>query len=403
MGVPNSSKGEARPAEASSPGNRTFILLFAATFLAYANNSVFFQFYEHLNDLPIDPKWFGLLIGAFSAASLVVRPLVSPFFHMGNARRFLFIGTTAVIVALFSYSLADGFWCMLLVRTGHALAYVVLGAALMTITVAYIPKEKSGQVFGLLAVVILIPNTIVPPVLPFLDRTLGGFNRVLMLFGLLTVLVFPLVAGAGRIGVGAETSAGRTLTGREILDDLRDPRLIAALSAMLLLYSSHALVFFFLDGYGRSIGIAGTGFFLTLATCGEIGVRVAVGSLFDKMDKGRLAAWTMIGLAILYGLLGHVPGRFSFFALGAAMGLGWGVAMPVFNGLMFDMSTPKYRAFNINLGLQMFQGGFFLGPFIGGPVVMHWGFPHLFHVCGAFGLISAAFCFYLSGRIKAAA
>ena len=38
-----------------------------------------------------------------------------------------------------------------------------------------------------------------------------------------------------------------------------------------------------------------------------------------------------------------------------------GVAMPLINALAFDLSTPRLRAYNSNLGMQMFQGGFSWG------------------------------------------
>ena len=67
-----------------------------------------------------------------------------------------------------------------------------------------------------------------------------------------------------------------------------------------------------------------------------------------------------------------MAGVFGFFALGGLLGLGWGVVMPVLNALLFDRSRPKLRAFNTNLGLQMFQGGFFVGP-LAGAVALHRG------------------------------
>jgi predicted MFS family arabinose efflux permease len=67
--------------------------------------------------------------------------------------------------------------------------------------------------------------------------------------------------------------------------------------------------------------------------------------------------------------------------------------MPVFSGLIFDISIPRTRVFNINLGMQMFQGGFFLGPFLGGFLVVHCGMSFLFYMCAAFSVISAGLIF----------
>lgn len=367
------------------------LILYGATFLAYANISVFFQFVAYLGDLHIDPGWFGLIIGIFSAVSLIARPLVIPFIHAGNVRRFLGIGVFAAAASLAAYGASAGLWSLIAVRIFHGLAFVILGAALMTIIVEHIPRDSSAQAFGILAVFILIPNTVIPPMLPFLERRLGGFTHVLMLFALITVLVYPLVLMIHPKAGSPHASVARNrLPFSDIVRNLKDVRIYSLLTAMLLLYCGHALVFFFLDGYGRSIGVHDTGFFLTLTSIGEIGIRLTAGNFFDRMNKVRLSIWTLIGLAAGYTALALAPSASFFFAVGIVLGLGWGIAMPVFNSLMFDMSSSEFKAFNTNLGQQMFQGGFFIGPFLGAWTVQHGGFPPLFYLCAIMALASAA-------------
>jgi len=381
--------------------SRKILLVFGASFLTYANISVFFHFYGYLGTLPIDARWYGLLMSVFSAVPLVLRPLISPFLHTGNAHRYAYAGTGFLMASLALYSLATGFWSMLLIRGLHGFSFVLLGAALMTMMVDYIPQEKSAQFFGFLAVVVLIPNTIIPPVLPFLTRSLGGFPHVLLLFALISGLIFPMITFVHRHPSGSQPKeVFRPLSRAEVADDFKDVVIVAILFSMLLLYSSHALVFFFLDGFGKKIGIAGTGFFLTLSTAGEIGVRLLAGSLFDKINKTRLAVFSMASLAPVYLALSYVEGEHAFFIIGLLLGLGWGIPMPVFNGLMFNVSKPRLRAFNTNMAFQMFQGGFFLGPFIGAPVVEGWGFRALFGVCVLFSLASAALMRMVERRIS---
>ncbi len=173
--------------------NRQFVILIGITFLTYANISVFFQFYSYLKALPIDPRWFGLIIGTFAAVSLLVRPMVSPFFHAGNARRFLVLGTFMIILSLAGYSAVHSLAGMLMLRSFHGLSFVVMGSALMALTIDYIPRERSAQFFGMLSIVILIPNTIVPPALPALMTLLGGFHGVLLGFAVLTCVIFLLL------------------------------------------------------------------------------------------------------------------------------------------------------------------------------------------------------------------
>jgi len=363
----------------------------AASFLAYANISVFFQFYPYLQTLPIDPGSYGLLIGAFSATSLILRPWVIPFITTDNGRRYLYIGTVLMIVSLVAYRWAGGFWGMLLVRIVHGLSFVFSGASLMAMLVSRIPPGHSSQVFGVMSIVVMLPNTIVPPIWPLLNSFFDGFDNVLTAFALFTCLMFPMAALTGRSGEEEGTGQPQARLSRaDIKEDLADHRIWGLLSAMLFLYCGVALVFFFLVGLAHKNGLAEVGLFFTLTTFCEIAVRVAAGQAFDRMPKAYVITGTMIVLCLGYALLGRVTSQPAFYALAGVLGLSWGVAMPVCNGLMFDWSQPRHRAFNTNLGLQMFQGGFFIGPFVGAFILDHASFARLYDLAAALALAAAA-------------
>jgi predicted MFS family arabinose efflux permease len=374
--------------------SRDLLVLLAIAFLAYANISVFFRYYPYLQTLPINPGRLGVLIGAFSAVSLILRPLISPWFNTANSRGWIMIGTMLVIVSLGLYSLVHGFWGMLTVRCLHGLAFVVMGSALMALIVAYIPLGRSSQVFGIISIVVMLPNTVVPPLWPLLERFFGGFTNVLLAFSILTALIFPLVVLTGR-GQKMETGSPslQRLTWPEIRSNLGDLKLVAILSAMFFLYCGVSVVFFFVADLARTYGLSGVGIFFMITTMGEIGVRLAAGQTFDRLPKAMLLALTLILLAVAYAVLARGQDQGVFFVVAVVLGLGWGAAMPVFNGLVFDVSAPRYRAFNTNLGLQMFQAGFFLGPIMGGMILDHWHIEWLYFFTAAINIVAAAIMF----------
>jgi len=93
-----------------------FLALNAIIFLTYCNMALFFEFHKYLQTLPIPGEWSGLLIGIFSLAVLVLRPIISPFIQPGNALPWLVVSTVGVILALLSYNLAHDVVSMVLVR-----------------------------------------------------------------------------------------------------------------------------------------------------------------------------------------------------------------------------------------------------------------------------------------------
>ncbi|MBI5586067.1 MAG: MFS transporter [Deltaproteobacteria bacterium] len=374
---------------------REFIFFNVAVFLAFINIAVFFSFEEYLRTLPIDPQWFGLLIGLFSAVALVLRPFISPFSHPENARGWISLGTLGVMAALAAYGWAATLGSMMALRLFHGAAHVFLATALMTVIVQRIPPGRSGQAFGLLSIITLLPYAVIPPILKVLMARLGGYPQVLAFFAGTMILIFPLIflKGPGP-GPGDGTRPGR-LSRAEIWRNLRERQILLILTAMLLFYSGYALIFFFLAGYARNRGVANPGLFFTLSTVGEIGIRLIAARFFDRLNKKVAAGLTLLALAAGYLFLARVEGAFEFFALGALLGLGWGVVMPILSALLYDRSQPKLRAFNTNLGLQMFQGGFFIGPLAGALALHRGGYDVLYLFCALLVLAAGGMIFLI--------
>jgi predicted MFS family arabinose efflux permease len=362
-----------------------FLALNAMIFVVYCNLAVFFQLEQYLGTLGIAPSWFGILIGLFSLAVLIIRPVISPFLRPDNAGPWIMIGAAMVIAALVLYNAAGGPWSMAVVRTVHGAAYVLLATALLSRIVASIPPDRSAQAFGLISVLTLLPYAVLPPLVVPLTAWLGGFDNVLNAAALLMVPIFPLMALVKR----PETPSGgadRRIRIADLKENLRDRRVWALLFQALMLWAAFTPLFYFLKGYGDKIGVSNPGWFFTLSTGTEILVRLAAGPVLDKYDKPRLLAGSLAWLAFCYIALVHVGSATSLYLFGILFGIGWGVAMPVLSGLIFDVSQPRFRALNTNLSMEMFQLGFFAGPVVGGAILVRGGYSSVYYVCAAMAL-----------------
>ncbi|MBM4276843.1 MAG: MFS transporter [Deltaproteobacteria bacterium] len=378
---------------------KEFLSLNGIIFLNFCNVAVFFQFHHYLlNELRRSPQEIGLLIGLFALTGLVIRPLISPLLHPGNAKKWIFLGSIGIIVSLLFYQPARGFWSMALVRVIHGGVYVVMGTAMMAKIVETIPPGKSSQAFGVISVITLLPYAVMPPILEPLIKIFGGFIPVLNLTALLMVLVFPLLLFVKGARLAEDPSPPGKITKSDLIDNIKDRKIFSLLAVSLLLYVAFTPVFYFLKAYGHKIGIPNPGWFFTLSTFTEIAVRLFGGPFFDKMSKPRFLAYSLIGLAVAYPVLANTSGKVLFYALGLFFGLCWGVAMPLLSGLLFDSSPAKLRALNTNLGVEMFQGSLFLGPIIGGWILAGWDYRTLYCFCGALILLSLSFIPLLSKK-----
>jgi MFS family permease len=367
-----------------------FLALNLIVFLTFCNIAVFFQFHNYLGTLPIAPEWFGLLIALFSLSALVLRPIISPFLRPDNAKRWIFISCWLVIGALVLYGNADGLWSMALLRVIHGAAYTLLAVAVLSKLVGCIPPDRSGQAFGAISVITLLPYAVMPPLLKPLTQWAGGFDKALDLCALLMALCFPLLLLVDRHQEGGAAQAPDRIGWQDLTSNLKDYSILLLMVLSLLVWTCFTPVFFFLKGYGDKIGVPNPGWFFTLSTMTEIGVRLVAGHLFDRLDKAKVLVGATAGLALGYFMLAHLSNATIFYAMGLLLGLGWGVAMPVLSGLVFDVSEPRFRALNTNLSMEMFQAGFFVGPVVGGVILANWGYAALYYSCGGLGLAALA-------------
>jgi len=369
---------------------REFIALNAIMFLAFCNIAVFFQFYGYLGTLPIPRESFGLLIALFSVTVLLIRPIISPFLNPSNSRKWIFVSCCAVVASLVLYTWALDFWSMAVVRLVHGATYVVLATAVLARMVGCIPPGRSGQAFGLISVITVLPYAVVPPLLEPLDRLMGGFLGVLDLSAAVMALAVPLVLLVGRDSDAMTDSSGQGIRYRDVTVNLKDPRVLALLGLSLLVWTTFTPIFYFLKEYGHGIGVANPGWFFTVSTVAEISVRLLAGPLFDKLHKPTMLVAALVCLALGYVALTEVREPVLFYAMGVVLGLGWGVALPLLSSLMFDVSEPRFRALNSNLAMVMFQAGFFVGPLAGAAILAHGGYGTLYWVCAGLLLAGVA-------------
>ncbi len=357
---------------------RPFIIYCSVMFLTFCNMAVFFQFNSYLKTLALDPAWNGFIIGVFSLTVLICRPIISPFLHEYNSRLWIILSAIGIILCLALYNFGSTILSISLIRIFHGLAYTIMATASLSGIVSVIPDNKSSQAFALVSVLTLLPFAVVPPIVGPLTEILGGFDVVLDLFGLAMFLIFPLILFGIPAPDGSTRPEAHKIRWEDFVYNIKQTRIVFILLASLLVWTSFTIVFYYIKGFGDSMKIGNPGWFFALSTFSEIGVRLVGGPFMDRMNKSKTLAITLIWLSVMYLGLSYANGATLFFLMGITLGLGWGLTMPILSGLVFDISEPKFRALNSNLSMEMFQGGYFLGPLIGGSILLHLGYSALF-------------------------
>ncbi|ABK99126.1 MFS transporter [Pelobacter propionicus] len=339
--------------------------------------ALFFAFSGYLAHLGISPATAGFIISADALAALIIQPLIAPLVHPGSARRWLCGGSLVLATALFMIGQSDSVPLLVTARLLQGAGFICVLTALITMVVQLIPPEMSGRAFGWVSLIRLVPYAIIPPLLDFTRLPPSSFGTVLNLAG--GAALIPLL-GLLLPRSGQETTAGGApspgLSGMR--DSLSSPAISLLLVSALLFFCGYSAIFFYLKQFGSSLGIAKPSLFFSIATLAMILVRVAGGWLFDRYSKLLFCGAGLLAVAVCYALLPLSPSGRMFFTLAGLCGLGWGISMPLQAAVMFDISAPRARGLNQNLLIVMMQGGFFLGPFLGGQIISCSGFGPLF-------------------------
>lgn len=369
---------------------KEFLLICFIFFFASAVMSVFFQFHRYLVSLNINPAWTGFIIAADSLASFILQPFLSVHLNSRNALKWLFSGIIGMAAMLLSYGFASNLSMLIAVRIMHGAAFVCLISAMLAIIIDYIPSQKSGQAFGFITIIRLVPYAIIPPVVNAIDKTPSDFERILMYSAALMIISFFLVF---KLKSGLQTKLNTmhikdNIDIRSLFDNIKNRNILIMFTVSLLLYSSYTIVFFFIKQYGHTRGVQNPGYFFTIATAAMIGVRL-FSVLFDRINKAKLTIYCMAGLTVCFVFMAYIYELWMFFVLAFFTGFCWGIAMPLVYALIFDLSAPYFKSMNLILSLVTMQAGFFAGPFIGGFALNYFGYNALFYFCGFLCLLAA--------------
>ena len=370
-----------------------FLALNLVIFFSFCNMAVFYSFFHYLEELGIPAEWRGFLVGLEPMSAFLLRLAVIPMLHAGNAVTVLLIALTMIVVALTSYGWVVSIPGLVALRIFHGAAFVLLVSASMALVVHFIPKEKSGQGFGIVSVSILVPYAVMPflteTALHYIHDEAEIYRDVTILAVPAYVLLFKLRSRLKSAVKDTEAALIRRPRWEEIRSNLKDPGITVLLAVNFFLYLCYATVFFFMKEHTLGNGIGEVGSFFTISTVVMIVLRLSGGFFFDKIDKARtLRVFTLL-LIPCFILIGQMHSGRTLWIMAACYGLCIGFIMPLLNALLFDISPPQLRGVNTNLALFVMDAGFFLSPYAGGAFIASGhSFAALFQICAGCILIN---------------
>src|SRR4030066_1254919 len=125
---------------------RDFILSF---FAQAAFSSLFFILIPtipiYLSRLGATEAGIGILVGALSVSSLILRPFIGRALLKGRERDFMIAGTLLYAISSAAYLIAKPFWPFLVVRIFQGIGLALFATASFTLVARISPSAHRGQ------------------------------------------------------------------------------------------------------------------------------------------------------------------------------------------------------------------------------------------------------------------
>lgn len=377
-----------------------FVFICLLILLTYCNITVFYNLYQFLEQIGVARAWRGFLIGSSSLATIVFFLFASPYLTVKNAIPAATLGALILLACGASYLYARDAPVLLLVRLANGAAVYLLSAACMTLMVSRIPTQRSGQAFSLYSVALLLPYSLVPAVcdvvVPHLESIAVSYRDMSLL--LVPGLVMIFVLSRRRKAHESEEAAPSVVSLGDMYKNALSPPIALVLLLNAIYIVCFSSFFFMAKGLFQSRGFPNVGSYFTIQMFCMIAIRLVGNRLFDQAPKTRLIALSFLMASASFLVAAHSYTLTGMYISSLIMGVGTGVSSPALYGLMFTISSPRFKTINSNLMMLSLQVGNFVGPIYGAQLMHDIGYNGLLLANAAFCLLGIGLCVLLTSR-----
>jgi len=300
----------------------------------------------------------GLVLGSFTFAAVLVRPVTGWALDAYGRRALLLFGTALCLAAVLAHELAAGVVLLLVFRFLHGVGFGMSTTAAGTLASDLVPRSRLGEGMGFFTLAMTLPLAVAPAV--GLSLVGGGdFTVLFILAGVLTALSLVL---ASLLPVPRRERSGVTIS----LASLVERTSLFPSAMMFLLTVTYGPLIAFIAIYGLERGISNVGSFFAVYAI-VLGIaRPLSGRLADRFGYEpsaaagmALAAVGMVTLAAAHGLGGLLLAALFY-------GLGFGTVQPSLQALVIHRVSPARRGAATAAIFTAYDMGMATGSIIGG-------------------------------------
>ncbi|MFE7915626.1 MFS transporter, partial [Bacillus mobilis] len=309
----------------------------------------------------------GLMMGMFTIAAVVIRPIIGGMLDQYGRRSFIIFGLIFFGITMYSYNLASTIVLLAVLRVIHGVTWAVSTTAVGTAITDIIPDSRRGEGMGWYGMAMTIAMAIGPMIGLsvvqhysfhglFLLATLLSFMAVLLSF--MTKMPFTPQKEKGKM-------------------QLFEKSVLSITIVVFFLSFAYGGITTFLPLFASSIDVNPGTFFLVYAIALTI-VRPISGKLLDKYGEVFIILPALCITIIAIVVLTLSNSLMGVIIAAVLYGVGFGSAQPALQAAMITMVDPSKRGVANASFFTAFDLGIGLGAILLGVVSQMFGYRILF-------------------------
>ena len=336
----------------------------------------------YLSAMDLSKTAIGLIMGTFSVASFMVRPIAGKSIDRVGEKPVLVSGLILIFACSLLYHVAAGMvGAIYILRIVHGIGFSGFIAAAYSTIAKFTPTETRGRAFSHNGAIMLAALGFVPLAS---ERLMDAFGHPAIFHGgaAATFLGCSLLV----ISRKWEKTAGRVGPKVSYAEILKNRSFFFVLVAMILFVDAQATVLNYFPLYAKTIGVSG-GLFLSLALGLAVTIRLIGGSILDRYSKLVVVriCFVLFGLGII--LIYKLDSTFFFVLSIVLYGSGLGYIFPALNAMGAEQGTLEQKAGMMSMLTMAIDGGFILGTIFSGGLSDMIGLSNTFVFAGAVSLL----------------
>lgn len=352
---------------------KNFIICFISTFIFS------FSFYYLIPVMPVylegigkSKSEIGIIIGAFFAASIILRPVVGVMLKTYSGKSLMILGSVIFAIAPALYLTTTSAVLLSAIRIFHGMGVATFMTSAVIMVADTVPREKLAHATG----VYFTSANAALGLAPLAGTTAGryfSFSGQMIFLAAAALAVIILL-----INIDEKAREKELLQPKPFLGVLKERNVLVPTVVFAACTFVSGTINAFLPLQTLTWGYHNSGLYFFVSASTVVAVRFVGGGLSDTFGRKAvvLPCLVITSLGTMFLPLVHTP-------LGLALcaffyGAGFGLLYPTLNATVVERALPENRSTALGIFSTSVDGGQFLGPAVMGCVGQYFGFGPMF-------------------------